>query len=65
MTIANTIQLGREAEIFVKAETTIGTYAAPAATDFIVSSGAPEFNQPVSLTDSTEVRNSRTAGTAI
>lgn len=59
MTIANTIQLGREAEIFVKAETTIGTYAAPAATDFIVSSGAPEFNQPVSLTDSTEVRNSR------
>lgn len=59
MAITNGIQLGREAEIFVKAETTIGTYAAPAATDFIVPSGAPEFNQPVSLTDSTEVRDSR------
>lgn len=59
MTIANSIQLGREAEVFVKAETTIGTYAAPVATDLIIPSGAPEFNQPVSLTDSTEVRNSR------
>jgi len=60
MTLTNNIQLGRTASVFVKAETTAGTIAYPsAATDLIVPSGACEFNQQPSYTDSTEVRNSR------
>jgi len=59
MAIENRIQLGREAQVFVKKETYKGTYAFPTATDLIIPAGGGEFNQPISLTDSAEVRDSR------
>lgn len=59
MAVTNKIQLGREASVFVKQETTAGTQVLPTATDLVIPSGAPEFNQNPSYTNSTEVRNSR------
>jgi len=59
MSYTNKIQLGREAQVFVVPEVTPGTMVLPSANNLVIPSGAPEFNQSPSYTDSTEVRNSR------
>ncbi len=59
MTLSNILQQGRTTKVFVKEETTKGSIIFPATGDFLVVSGAPEFNQTPSYTPSTEVRDSR------
>jgi hypothetical protein len=60
MAVTNKIQLGREATCFAVEETTSGTLEHPTATDMVIPSGAIDFNQQPSYTDSTEVRDTRT-----
>jgi hypothetical protein len=62
-TVVDKIQLGRELNVFVKEETTAGTLIKPIATDLVIPSGSPDFNQVPTYTDSTEVRDSRSKTT--
>lgn len=54
-----TIALGREQLVYVKEETTPGTYNQPVATDCIIISGTGKVNQTANFVPDSQIRNSR------